>query len=81
MTKVLDGVLSKQEYLVGGKCSFADLSFVPWYVMVPFIDKEGKLALEEECPSYAAWMGKLLARPAVKKVLKDREEVLKNSSH
>jgi glutathione S-transferase len=27
---VLDSVLSKQEYLVGGKVTIADLSFVPW---------------------------------------------------
>ena len=27
---VLDGVLSKQEYLVGGKVTIADLAFIPW---------------------------------------------------
>ena len=27
---VLDGVLAKQEWLVGGKCTIADISFVPW---------------------------------------------------
>jgi glutathione S-transferase len=29
---VLEGVLSKQEYLVGGKVTVADLSFIPWNV-------------------------------------------------
>ena len=28
--QVLDGVLAKQEWLVGGKCTIADLSFIPW---------------------------------------------------
>lgn len=27
---VLDGVLAKQEWLVGGKMTIADLSFIPW---------------------------------------------------
>ena len=27
---VLESVLSKQEWLVGGKCTIADLSFIPW---------------------------------------------------
>ena len=26
---VLDGVLQKQEWLVGGKCTIADISFIP----------------------------------------------------
>ncbi|KAH9919700.1 glutathione S-transferase [Fomitopsis serialis] len=30
---VLEKVLSKQEWLVGGKCTVADLSFVPWNVV------------------------------------------------
>lgn len=28
--QVLDGVLAKQEWLVGGKCTIADLSFITW---------------------------------------------------
>lgn len=27
---VLESVLSKQEWLVGGKCTIADISFIPW---------------------------------------------------
>ena len=27
---VLDGVLAQREWLVGDKCTVADLSFVPW---------------------------------------------------
>ncbi|OJT15254.1 Glutathione S-transferase 2 [Trametes pubescens] len=29
---VLESVLAKQEWLVGGKCTVADLSFIPWNV-------------------------------------------------
>ena len=31
---VLEGVLSKQKYLVGNKVTIADLSFIPWNVAV-----------------------------------------------
>ncbi|KAJ5809269.1 glutathione S-transferase [Penicillium pulvis] len=34
---VLDTVLSKQDWLVGGKCTYADLSFVMWNFQVPFL--------------------------------------------
>ena len=32
---------SKGEWLVGDKCSYADLSFVPWYWLCPAIMGEG----------------------------------------
>lgn len=42
---MLDGVLSKQKYLVGDKVTIADLSFIPWNVavftlLIPDIDVE-----------------------------------------
>jgi len=42
---VLDGVLSKQKYLVGDKVTIADLSFIPWNAgvvnrLIPDIDIE-----------------------------------------
>ena len=42
---VLEGVLSKQKYLVGDKVTIADLSFIPWNVaavnrLIPDIDLE-----------------------------------------
>ena len=30
VNKVLDGILSDRDYLVGGKCSYCDLAFIPW---------------------------------------------------
>ena len=46
---VLDGVLAKSEWLVGGKCTIADLSFIPWNrlaIMVPLKDVD----VEKEFP-------------------------------
>ena len=34
MLGVLDGVIATKEYLVGGRFTVADLSFVPWNVAV-----------------------------------------------
>lgn len=73
VTKVLDGVLKKNGngYLVGGKCTYADLSFVTWAQIVPHLLQGVDLA--KEYPDYSAWMQKLTERPAVKKVLEDKQ--------
>ncbi|MCJ1441029.1 MAG: glutathione S- transferase, nitrogen catabolite repression regulator [Stictis urceolatum] len=74
VTKVLDGQLAGKEYLVGGKLSYADLSFVPWYWLVPFIDKQGGLReeLDKECPNWSKWEKGMNARTAVKKMYDER---------
>lgn len=68
--KVLDTVLKNNGdgYLVGGKCTYADLSFLTWARAVPFVMKGTDYDPAKECPSYGAWIAKLLERPAVKKV-------------
>ena len=76
VTMVLNNVLSGKEYLVGDKCSYADLSFIPWAVVAPMILGE-EFDFAAEYPNYHAWLERLLARPAVKKVLKDKEEASK----
>ena len=76
VTKVLDGVLEGKDWLVGGKCSFADLVFIPLYCMIGFIDQENTLQLDKECPNYARWMKALMERPAVKKVLADKQAAM-----
>ena len=73
---VLDRVLSHSEYLVGDKCTYADLSFVPWYTMVGYLDKEGTLDLDKKYPHWSAWNKKLNERPAVKKVFEDKAKAM-----
>lgn len=65
---VLNGFLEAREYLVGDKCSFADISFVIWFQFVPWIT-DGRLDLEREYPHLSAWLARLESRPAVAKVL------------
>ena len=76
LTKVLDGLLSDKEYLVGNKCSYADISFIPWYMMMPFLDDKGELELEKNNPNWAKWIARLHERPAIKKCVKDRTEFM-----
>ncbi|MCJ1402418.1 hypothetical protein MMC11_005638 [Xylographa trunciseda] len=82
VTKVLDACLQGKEYLVGGKCSYADLSFLTWYGMMGFLDPSG--ALQKDLDSNAnwkAWMDRLMARPAVKKTLEEKNRVAAQSKH
>ncbi|OAA65317.1 Glutathione S-transferase protein [Niveomyces insectorum RCEF 264] len=69
---VLDGFLKDKEYLVGGKYSYADASFVPWYgVVKSFADK---IDLEKDFPHLHAWLERIQARPAIAKVQKEQAE-------
>ena len=71
---VLDAHLKKagSTYLVGDKCTYADLAFVTWGSMVPWLQGEEKVDLEGKYASYDAWMKRLMERPSVKKVLADK---------
>jgi glutathione S-transferase len=68
---VLDTALENKEYLVGGRCTIADLAFLTWDEMVANIcEGEPFMAtLENDCPNWAAWRRRLLARPAVQRTL------------
>ncbi|EKM53806.1 uncharacterized protein PHACADRAFT_260340 [Phanerochaete carnosa HHB-10118-sp] len=70
---VLESVLSKQEWLVGGKATIADLSFIPWNdIAIPaFTDFD----FATEFPATAAWNRKLHGRTSVKKILETRAAV------
>lgn len=76
---VLDTHLKQQEteYLIGDKCTYADLAFVTWHIMVPFITgEERKIDIEGKYPTYNAWMTRMLERPAVKKTLDDKAKAM-----
>lgn len=87
MTSVLDSYLAgtsgsgtgsgtAKEYLVGNKCTYADLAFVPWYVTVTtLLPREGEEAIDlnKDFPHYAAWFKGLLDRPAVKKAFESKK--------
>ncbi|KAH9847855.1 glutathione S-transferase C-terminal-like protein [Lenzites betulinus] len=76
---VLESVLSKQEWLVGGKLTIADLSFVPWNEGAIHLALKGVEGgdVEKEFPSVFKWHQKLIARPIVAKFLAIQAEFMK----
>lgn len=78
VTGVLDGWLAKQDkegkggadgpWLVGGRLSFADLSFVPWASITTMIATKEEFD-PDQYPHYQAWLGRMMARPIVKTVM------------
>ena len=69
MTMVLNTVLEGKEYLVGDKCTYADLSFIPWAAIGSRLFAQEKIDPEKDYPNYHAWLKRLHARPAVVKIL------------
>lgn len=71
----VSGVLNKElegkEYLVGGKYSYADAAFVPWYVAIG-ARLAGAVDVAKEFPNLNAWLERVKARPAVTKTFQDR---------
>lgn len=58
---------------MGNKCTYADLAFVTWHNLIPFLTNEdSKIDIEGKYPQYDAWMKRLLERPAVKKMMADK---------
>jgi glutathione S-transferase len=75
---VLNLALEGKEYLVGDKCTIADLSFVTWDAQTPWFlgDKFESMEIPKKYPVYWAWKQRLLERPAVKKVLAEKAAVM-----
>ncbi|KAI0343560.1 glutathione transferase Ure2p5 [Trametopsis cervina] len=64
---VLDGVLSKQEWLAGNKCTIADISYVMWNLTAikMLVNDYNEFNLEKDFPALAKWHNKVVSRPAV----------------
>lgn len=67
---VLNRALDGREWLVGGKYSYADVSFVTWYEAVVPRTVADAFDISEDFPNLQAWLDRIKARPAVAKVLK-----------
>ncbi|KAH6673569.1 glutathione S-transferase [Halenospora varia] len=80
---VIDKALGEnggREWVVGDKCTVADLNFVTWDVLVPWIfgDSAGDLESEikEKYPRYFEWNKSLGERGTVKKIMEDRVKAM-----
>lgn len=82
MIGVIDSHLKKtgSEYLVGDKCTYADLAFVPWHWLIlarPHImGEEFAAEWKEKYPLAWAWNERLNARPAVTKAREARVKAI-----
>ncbi|KAJ5953375.1 hypothetical protein N7454_000271 [Penicillium verhagenii] len=72
VSSVLDRVLADKEYLVGGKFSYVDLAFVPWYRVAAKFE----IDLEKDFPNLDAWLKRQIARPAIQKSMNDRDTAI-----
>jgi glutathione S-transferase len=69
---VLDKALEGKKWLVGDKCTYADLAFVTWGSMAPFLFGEEKVDIPGKYPNYNSWMETMMARPAVKATFEEK---------
>ncbi|TCD61229.1 Glutathione S-transferase 2 [Steccherinum ochraceum] len=77
---VLESVLSKQEWLVGGKMTIADIIFVAWNnALRTLLGVE--FDFENEFPATARWHTKLRALPGVKAGIEEEARVTALMNH
>lgn len=81
VTMVLDKVLADREYLVGDKCTYADLAFIPWFNTVPYAFVGEEVDLAKEYPNFGAWMERLSARAAVQKAAELKKKLMADAGH
>jgi len=73
VSQVLEDVLktTKNNYLVDGRYTIADLSFVPWFEISSRI-LPAEFKFDEAYPTLTKWLNTIRARPAVAKALAER---------
>ena len=69
-----------REWLVGGRGSAAELSYVPFHSKLNFITREAAPDVEKDFPNVDAWYKRMLQRDTVQKKLNDRDEATKKLS-
>jgi glutathione S-transferase len=74
VSKVLDTHLESREWLVGDKCTYVDLAFLPWQAGVASFLEGEPLGCDpaKEFPHVEAWMDRMKAKPAVAKIWEAR---------
>jgi glutathione S-transferase len=78
--QTVDDELKGKDYLVGNKCTLADLAFIPWDLMLDFVlqgDSEAGTASDRQqlFPNWYKWHTRVTQRPSVQKMIKLKEEV------
>lgn len=72
MVGVLDRSLKGKEWLVGDKCTWADLAFVPWNLQIAFLMQgyEGEVKWDVETfPNFKRWQDRMLTMEGVSRAV------------
>ena len=72
MLGVLNTILEGRTWLVGEKCTFADLSFVLWNCQLHMI-----LRMKEGYPKVRDWDGRMVGRESWRKAMVIREGLIR----
>lgn len=69
VTGVLDTALQGKDWLVGDKCTYADLSFITWAgVGKGLLVQLSKHDVLQKFPNYQKWIERMDERPVVKEI-------------
>jgi len=69
IVKVIDGALEGREWLVGDKCTYADLAYVSWSAVLPlFMHSRSEWDIENH-PNFKRWHEAMMSRPSVQKAM------------
>jgi glutathione S-transferase len=64
--------LEGRQWLVGDKCTYADLIFASWGSLAPSLFGEQPVDIAGKYPNYHHWMEAMLSGPAVKAALEEK---------
>lgn len=78
VTSVLNNVLKHREWLVGDKCTYVDLAFMPWQRWAKRYATNPE-SLDDEFPHAASWFKRLSERPSVKKAFGDQNAAIERA--
>ena len=73
---VLEKCLAERQWLVGYKCTFADLAFVTWNDRMDMVLGIPDSKPLEEFPNVEAWHNRMISRDSFKKAMQTREKLM-----
>ncbi len=75
---VLEVHLATRDWLVGDRCTYADLAFITWQEIAGILAKEnpGYFETERDFPRVYAWYNRMVEKPSLKKLMQERVELM-----
>ncbi|CZS93271.1 related to theta class glutathione S-transferase [Rhynchosporium graminicola] len=71
---VLEGILAGRDWLVGDKCTYADLAFMTWEEIAMTLAEQnpGFYDIEKDFPNVHAWQKRITEKPLLKQLSQER---------